>query len=250
MTTENQKAVLIVGATSAIAHESAKLLASEGARFFLVGRTKEKLEAIATDLEVRGASGVFTASLDSEGLIANAKLIDEANSKLGGIDVALVAHGILGDHQEAEADPKVADEIFRVNFTSCLYLLTRLANYFTARKAGTIVVISSVAGDRGRSSNYVYGASKAALSTLLQGMRQRLHKSGVNVLTIKPGFVSTPMTAHIEQGPLFASAEVVGHGIHCAIKKGKSVVYLPFFWRLIMTIIKHIPEVVFKRLKL
>jgi len=128
--------------------------------------------------------------------------------------------------------------------------LTWLANYFEKRGKGNITVISSVAGDRGRQSNYIYGSAKGALSVFLQGLRNRLAPRGVSVTTIKPGFIDTPMTADIKKGPLFASAELVGTRVYKAMKRGESVVYTPFFWRFIMLIIIHIPECIFKRLKL
>jgi short-subunit dehydrogenase len=128
--------------------------------------------------------------------------------------------------------------------------LTWLANYFETRGKGNITVITSVAGDRGRQSNYIYGAAKGGLSIFLQGLRNRLAPKGVSVTTIKPGFIDTPMTAHIKKGPLFASPETVGKRIHQAMLKGESVVYTPFFWRFIMLIIQHIPEFIFKKMKL
>jgi short-subunit dehydrogenase len=138
-----------------------------------------------------------------------------------------------------------------VNFLSVVSLLTPLANRFEANKHGTLAVISSVAGDRGRQSNYVYGAAKSGLDAFLQGLRNRLSKAGVHVVTVKPGFVATPMTAHLpQQGPLWAQPDDVAEGIVKAIDKQKDVVYLPGFWALIMLIIRLIPERIFKRLNL
>jgi short-subunit dehydrogenase len=129
-------------------------------------------------------------------------------------------------------------------------LATVLANRFEAQRSGSIAVISSVAGDRGRQSNYVYGAAKGAVTLLLQGLRNRLSKSGVQVLTIKPGFVDTPMTAEFKKGALWAKPDDIAHGIVSAIDRRRDVVYLPGFWRLIMLIIRHIPEPIFKRMSL
>lgn len=144
----------------------------------------------------------------------------------------------------------MAVEAIGVNFVSAASLLSHLANLMEKRRGGTIAVISSVAGDRGRQSNYVYGAAKAGLSAFASGLRNRLQKSGVSVVTIKPGFVDTPMTAHVKKGPLFATPEAVARGIVKAIDRRKDVVYVPGFWRPIMWLIRSIPERIFKRLSL
>jgi short-subunit dehydrogenase len=242
--------VLILGATSAIAHETAKLFAREGAQLFLVGRNHEKLEVVCSDLKVRGAKQVESLVLDLSDTTRHAELVNKAISALSGLDAVLIAYGTLSDQKAGEASVEVVLREFNNNCVSAISLLTILANYFEKQKRGCIAVISSVAGDRGRRSNYVYGAAKGGLNTFLQGLRNRLAKSGVTVLTIKPGFVDTPMTAHLKKGLLFASAEKVGGDIFKAMQKGKDVLYTPRFWQLIMLIIKHVPEPVFKRLKL
>jgi len=129
-------------------------------------------------------------------------------------------------------------------------LLTLLANRFEAQRHGTLAVIGSVAGDRGRQSNYVYGTAKGALAIFLQGLRNRLHPAGVRVLTVKPGFVDTPMTASFKKGPLWAAPEAVAAAIVAAVERGRDVIYTPWFWWGIMTLIKLVPERVFKKLKL
>jgi len=129
-------------------------------------------------------------------------------------------------------------------------LLTHLANYFETQKAGTLAVISSVAGERGRQSNYVYGAAKGAVSIFLQGLRQRLDKSGVHVLTIKPGFVDTPMTKELKKGLLWADPQAVAKLIHKGVAAKKSIIYTPGYWALIMAVIKAIPERLFKKIAL
>lgn len=242
--------VLIVGATSAIAHETAKIFAREGAELFLVGRTADKLETVAEDLRVRGASCVETYRLDLNEISQHQTLVDRAVAALGGLDSVLVAHGTLGDQEACQQDVNLTLQEFSTNCVSVISLLTILANYFEQRKRGTIAVITSVAGDRGRPSNYIYGAAKAALNAFLQGLRGRLFKAGVEVVTIKPGVVATPMTAHLKKSPLTASPEKVGSDIYKAMNKGKEVLYTPFFWRFIMLIITHIPEPIFKRLNL
>ncbi len=242
--------ILIIGATSAIAHETAKCFARDGAELFLVARSGEKLEAVQNDLKVRGAKRAESYLLDISELDRHQQMIESAIETLDGLDMALIAHGTLGDQRLSQENVTKALEEFTTNCTSVISLLTLLANYFEPRKRGCIAVISSVAGDRGRQSNYVYGAAKGAVTLFLQGLRSRLAKSGVAVVTIKPGFVDTPMTASIRKGPLFASPRKVGEGIYHAMLKGKEVVYLPWFWRPIMFIVKSIPEPVFKKLSI
>jgi len=242
--------VVIIGATSAIAAETARAFAQEGASLFLIGRNAEKLERLAGDLRVRNAAHVHTATFDAQDLGSHDKLMERAFHALGEIDMALIAHGDLPNQPECEGSWPATERTLTANFLSPIAFLTWLANYFQARKTGNITVISSVAGDRGRLSNYVYGAAKGGLTTFLQGLRNRLAHHGVSVTTIKPGFVDTPMTAHIKKGPLFASAETVGRRVHKAMVRGESVVYTPAFWRLIMLVILHIPECIFKKLKL
>jgi decaprenylphospho-beta-D-erythro-pentofuranosid-2-ulose 2-reductase len=242
--------VLIVGATSAIAHETARLFAKEGAGLFLVGRNAAKLETVAADLRVRGAKQVETMVMDANQLDRHQELFDRAVEILDGVDTVLIAHGTLTDQEKAEQSVDETLSELKTNFLSAVSLSTIVANYFEKQKRGCLAVISSVAGDRGRQSNYVYGAAKGGLNAFLSGLRNRLFKSGVTVLTIQPGFVATPMTAHLKQGLLFASAEKVGADIYRAIQKKRDVLYTPFFWRYIMFIIKNVPEPVFKRLKL
>ena len=242
--------VLIIGATSAIAAETARAYAEDGARLFLTGRNAGKLAAVRDDLRVRGAAQVETAVLDVSQIARHREVLDSAIAALGGLDVALIAHGVLPD--QASSQQRVADtiEALHVNFTATIALLTELANYFEAQRSGCIAVIASVAGDRGRQSNYVYGAAKGGVERFLQGLRNRLHQSGITVVTIKPGLVATPMTAAMKKNPLFASAERVGRGIHRAIERRRDVAYIPWFWRPLMAVIRSIPERIFKRLHL
>lgn len=244
------KKVLVLGATSAMAQATVRLLAARGASLYLVGRNAERLEAVAQDARTRGSAKVATEALDLDDVAQHEALVERATTALGGLDGALLAHGILGDQEASQRSYAEAEKVFRTNFLSAVSLLTPLANRFEAQKAGTLVVISSVAGDRGRQSNYIYGASKGALSVFLQGLRNRLARSGVAVVTVKPGFVDTPMTADMKKNALFASPEKVARGILRAADKRRNEVYLPGFWRLIMFIIRSIPEGIFKRLKL
>lgn len=242
--------VLIIGATSAIAGETARSYAAGGAKLFLTGRDAAKLASVADDLRVRGASEVHTGVLDVAQIPRHAQIIESATSSLGGLDVALIAHGTLP--AQSACQEQVADtlEALHLNFTATVALLTLLANYFEAQHRGSIAVITSVAGDRGRQSNYVYGAAKGGVERFLQGLRNRLHPSGVSVVTIKPGFVDTPMTAAVKKNLLFASPRRVGRSIHRAIERRRDVVYIPWFWRPLMMLIRALPERLFKRLHL
>lgn len=242
--------VLIIGVTSAIARETAKRFAEKGDHLFLVARNEEKLKIIAEDLAVRGSRKVDYMSLDMNEFDKHELMLDKAAQSMQGLDTVLIAHGTLGDQKACEQSYLTAEQELTTNFLSVVSLLTYIANRFERQKNGCIAVITSVAGDRGRQSNYIYGTAKGALSIFLQGLRNRLYRSGVTVVTIKPGFVDTPMTAVFEKGLLFVGPETVAKGIYKAIQKKKDVVYVPFFWRWIMAVIKSIPEPVFKRLKL
>lgn len=242
--------LLVAGATSAIAQETCRHFAAEGASFFLVARDEARLEAVADDLRVRGAAEVTCYTLDLTDLDAHERMLDAAVAALGGLDCLFVAYGTLPDQERCEEDVGAALEAILVNGTSVIALLTRAANRFEAQRHGTIAVISSVAGDRGRKNNYVYGAAKAAVSTFLSGLRGRLHPAGVRVLTLKPGVTDTPMTAHLKKGPLTTPVESAGRQIHQAIVAGRDVAYIPGYWRYIMGVIKAVPETLFKRLNL
>jgi short-subunit dehydrogenase len=241
---------VIIGATSAIASETARTYAADGAHLFLTGRDPDKLAAVRDDLRVRGASQVDTAQLDVSRIPDHRPVIGSAIKALGGLDVALIAHGVLPDQTGCQEEVTETLEALQVNFTGTIALLTELAKHFEAQRGGCIAVITSVAGDRGRRSNYVYGAAKGGVDHFLQGLRQRLHRSGVAVITIKPGPVTTPMTAGMKKSPLYASPRRVGRSIRRAIEDRKDVVYIPWFWRPVMAVIRSLPERLFKRLNL
>ncbi|PAM68723.1 short-chain dehydrogenase [Stenotrophomonas maltophilia] len=240
--------ILIIGATSAIAESVARLYAARAAALYLVGRSTGKLDAIAADLRVRGAQHVHTGVLDVNDVAAHGALLDNAWAALGGIDTVLIAHGTLPDQAACDASVDLSLREFATNGTSTIALAAALAQRL--QSGASLAVISSVAGDRGRASNYLYGSAKAAVTAYLSGLGQRLRPAGINVLVIKPGFVDTPMTAAFKKGALWATPDKVAAGILKAIGKHKAVAYLPGFWWAIMMIIKNIPEFVFRRIKL
>jgi short-subunit dehydrogenase len=244
------KTILIIGATSAIATSCARRWVGQGATFFLVGRTAEKLGQVADDLIARGAV-VHTHVLDLTHFDQHSAMLDACYAALGQIDIALIAHGTLPDQRTCEQDAQLAVQEFTTNGLSAIALLTDLANRMEAQKFGCIAVISSVAGDRGRPSNYLYGAAKGAVTDFCSGLRGRLFKSGVQVLTIKPGFVDTPMTQGLALPKLLlVTPDKVAQDIVRAVEKGRDTLYTPWFWRFIMLIIIHIPGALFKRLGL
>lgn len=243
--------ILVFGATSLIAQGTLKCFAREKDSFLLVGRNEEKLKEVSSNLLVEGASSVKIKIVkDICDFKNHDSLISEADKELGGFDNLFIFQGMLGVQKEMEQDFFKTKELLDVNFMSVVSILTIVANKFEKERFGNILVVSSVAGDRGRQSNYIYGASKGALSIFLEGLRNRLSSSNVNVLTVKPGFVATPMTAHLDKGMLFASSDYVGSTIFKAVKKNKNVLYTPCFWWLIMFIVRHIPECIFKRMKM
>jgi len=240
--------ILVLGATSGIAEATCRIWAARGARIFLVARNAEKLSVVAADLKMRGAASVDTQVADLDDTAHHPTLLAHAAATLQGLDVAYLAHGVLGEQGVAEKDFRAAAKVIHTNFVSAVSLLTWLANYLSQQRSGVIAAISSVAGDRGRRSNYVYGASKAGLSAFLDGLRNRLDRQGVTVLTIKPGPVRTAMTAGMAGSRRFADPHVVAKSIVRAIDARKNMLYVPFQWGPIMFIVRHIPESVFKRL--
>jgi len=242
------KRILITGATSAIAQEAAKLFAADGAAFLLVGRDSDKLAAVADDLRARGAEKVETEIVDLIDLARCSRLIDEAVEKLGGLDALLVAQGTLPDQAECETDPLKTLFEFSLNAMGPITLLLRAATYFETQQSGCLAVITSIAGVRGRRTNYIYGSAKAAVSTFLEGLRGRMREVGVSVVDIRPGFVDTPMTAHLPKKPIFATAASVGKRVHRAMIAGDDVVYAPWFWRWIALVIQLMPRSIFLKL--
>ena len=216
---------------------------------FLTARDAGRMDTIAADLVIRGAAQVKTELIDFTDENNSVGLVQHAADSLGGLDAVIIVAGQLPDQDAVNRDSKRLRETMEVNATSAMVLLNEAAAFFEQQGHGQIVAIGSVAGDRGRATNYAYGAAKGALEIFLSGLRQRLHKSGVQVLLVKPGFVDTPMTAAFKKGPLWASPERVARDIVRAMEKGKSVIYTPWWWRWIMLVIRLIPEALFVRLR-
>ncbi len=244
---ETQQATAIFGATSGLAQALCRILAEQNVPLVLVARDKEKLDVVTSDLQARG-SQVSTLVCDLDDISVHESLIESVS----GCQTFYVFYGSLPDQSACEQSWASTQQALQTNFLSTTSILTRLANLCEPRKMGSLVVVSSVAGDRGRKSNYVYGTAKGALSIFCQGLRNRLASSGVRVLTVKPGFIDTPMTATIEKKPaaLWATADKVAADIIKAEKRGKDTLYTPWFWQFIMLIIRSIPERIFKRLSL
>jgi decaprenylphospho-beta-D-erythro-pentofuranosid-2-ulose 2-reductase len=237
--------VLVLGATSAIAQQVARAYAERGAALFLVARSEARLLAVADDLRVRGGQ-VETAVADLDDEAVHEELLARA-APLG---IVFLAYGALGDAQRAQQSAEAAQAILRTNLSSPVSLLTRAAQRLEAQGSGCIVALASVAGDRGRGSNAVYGAAKAGLSAFLSGLRNRLSRSGVRVITVKPGLVDTPMTRHLPKNRLYSSPERVARDLVRGIDGTADVIYTPWWWRWVMLVVRLIPERVFKRLSL
>lgn len=242
------KKILVIGATSAIADHCARIWAARGDALYLVARNEERLKTVATDLKVRGATAAYTHCMDLNDMDSHAVMLDAADAAMGGLDTVLIAHGTLSDQRICERSVEETLAEIKTNAISTVSLLTHIANRFEGRQAGAIAVISSVAGDRGRASNYVYGSAKALVTTFASGLRQRLHKSNVAVVTIKPGFVDTPMTASLKKGLLWTQPAAVSAVIVQAIDKRRDEVYVPRFWRPVMMVIRALPISLFKKL--
>jgi short-subunit dehydrogenase len=245
------KRILIIGATSAIATACAREWAAQGTRFFLVARHPDKLAQSADDLRARGAEAAHTHTLDATAVDRHPAMLAACREALGAIDIVLIAHGTLPDQAACQQDVQLTLREFATNATSTIALLTLLANQLEQQGSGTLVVITSVAGERGRPSNYVYGSAKAAVSVFCEGLRARLFKAGVHLIDIRPGFVATPMTQGLPLPALLvAQPDAVAKRILAGIERRAAVLHAPAFWALIMLIIRAIPGALFKRMGL
>ena len=244
------KNILIIGATSAIAEHCARIWTARGDAMHLVARNGQHVKAIVSDLKVRGAPNVTTYCTDLNDIDKHEELLNVADNVLGSVDIVLIAHGTLSNQNSCELSVEETLDEIQTNALSSISLLTLIANRFEAKKSGTICVISSVAGDRGRASNYVYGSAKAMVTAFTSGLRQRMHKSNVSVVTIKPGFVDTPMTSKFKKGLLWAKPSAVAEEIIKSIDKKKPEIYVPLFWWGVMLLIKAIPLKIFQKINL
>ena len=248
MNTPNR--IVIVGASSAIAEQCARLWAARTPReLVLVGRNLQKLEPIAADLKVRSpASSIRCLTVDFLDPAAIAALVQQLDAD-GGIDIALIAHGMLPDQPAMQQDLAANAQSLQVNALSPVLFAEAFAGVMQPRGRGHIALIGSVAGDRGRKSNYVYGAAKGLVDRYAQGLQHRLAATDVKVLLVKPGPTDTPMTAHLKQdGARLASSEQVAADIVKAVDVGKAVLYTPGKWALIMLVIRNLPACVFNRM--
>lgn len=240
--------MVIIGATSAIAHGVARLYAERGITFFLVGRNEEHLRAMASDLVARGAKGANVYIADLRMRDVHADIVRQSLADLGTVDVVFIAHGTMPDQRELNTDVDATLDCFMTNAVSIVSISHRYATALEAQGSGSLVVLSSVAGERGRQSNYTYGSAKAAVTAYYSGLRARLAPKGVHVLTVKPGPVDTPMTSGLAM-PLKATVGVVASDIARGIDKRVNVLYTPGVWRLVMAVVRALPESIFMKLK-
>ena len=242
--------ILVLGAYSGIAHGLSKTWAADGHEFFLVGRRDSELQRVARDLSARGASVTETFVADLQESKATGEAIQASLKVLDQIDIVIVAYGILPVQSKDNVDESRAQRIIAINFTSVVTALITLSRILKKQGHGKIILLSSVAGLRGRASNYLYGSTKAALNAYASGMRADLHSVGIKVITVLPGFVRSAMTAHLPDSPLFIDSDKAGQLIRKRADQNRDVIYVPGFWRIIMTVIRLIPEAIFKRLSL
>ncbi len=240
--------IVILGATSAIAQSVARLYARADVNFILVARNKDKLDIVEKDLFSIGAASVESYVLDFDEQSKRLMFVDFLKEKKLKIDLLFVAYGVMFLQEQCEADVNKTLELISSNYNSVVALLTMISSLLVKNNSGCIAVITSVAGDRGRKSNFIYGSAKAGVTTYLEGLRYKLFESGVSVVTLKPGFIDTPMTKDLKKGLLWVSPEVAGKYIVKAIRHKKAVAYIPPFWFWIMLVIKNIPNFIFRKL--
>ncbi len=241
--------LLILGANSDVAHALARKFAKENkADFYLASRNKELLDKKVLDLKARYNVNAEAIVFDATDYASHKSFYDSLDPKPDGV---VLAFGYLGDQEKAQSDFKEAGKIIHSNYTGAVSILETVAADFEQREHGFIIGISSVAGDRGRMSNYIYGSAKAGVTTFLSGLRNRLFKKKVHVMTVLPGFINTKMTENLDlPGLLTAEPSEVANDIYNAYKKKKNIIYTKWYWRIILRIIKSIPENIFKRLRM
>jgi decaprenylphospho-beta-D-erythro-pentofuranosid-2-ulose 2-reductase len=240
--------VLVLGGTSEIALATVRALRSPALRrVVLAARPSPERDAAVDALTAEGIAGVVALDFDAADTATHEALLADAFA-VGDVDVVLVAFGVLGDQQEFEDDPDLAVEAAQVNYVGGVSVCLRAARLLRAQGHGTLVVLSSVAGERARRSNFVYGSTKAGLDSLASGLADALHGSGAHVLVVRPGFVRTGMTAHLEPAPLSVTAEEVAAAVVAGLRRGSTVVYVPAAMRVVMSGLRHLPRTVFRRL--
>lgn len=244
-----QQSWIILGATSSMARAMARRLANKGASLYLCGRDMGDLTATAADCLARGAPVAEALHFDARDTATFAPILERATSEGATINCAVFV-GSMPEQSAIDAEPKLIAGVIIDSHTGPATFLQMLAPHIEERGAGTIIGVGSVAGDRGRIGNYVYGSAKAGFATYLSGLRNRLTRAGGHVVTVKPGFVDTAMTWGIEGMFLVASPDDVARDILTAVDKKKNVIYTPFFWRYIMVIIQQVPEFIFKKLSI
>ena len=243
--------IVLYGATSAIAHEIAKSYAKEKCHsFILVGRNEQRLQSCKLELIALGAVTVTTVTMDvtnSDSILNTTKNIIETSKS---IDIAILAHGSLSNQDLASIDMNYLQSEFTINAVSFLLISQLIVNHFTLIGKGILIGLSSVAGERGRKGNYAYGSAKSAVTTFLSGLRHRNTNKDIHIMTIKPGFVSTPMTAHLPQSFLFVQPGFIAKEIRRGIDQGIENMYIPSYWRLIMMIVRSLPEIIFNKINI
>ncbi|MFZ5709447.1 MAG: SDR family NAD(P)-dependent oxidoreductase [Pseudomonadota bacterium] len=240
---------IVLGATSSMARAFARKVAAEGAGVLLAGRDAEDLAALAADCRLRGARVSEAVAFDAREPKGFGALIERMASEEGELNAAVFV-GSMPAQGEIDADPSLIDGVVQDSHTGPARFLQMLAPLMEERGGGTVVGVASVAGDRGRLGNYVYGSAKAGFATYLSGLRNRLTRAGGHVVTVKPGFVDTGMTWGLPGMFLVAAPEAVADDILKAVRKKRNVIYTPFFWRYIMLVIIHVPEFAFKKMRI
>lgn len=239
--------VVLLGATRGMGRAVARVFAARADALFLLGRDAADLERSAADLRARGASSVGYALCDLESPEGFSAALDHADAALTGFDTVVVTAGLFATQDELEADATIAERITRVNFTNTLLFCEAVRKRLLARGGGTLAVWSSVAGERGRKPIVIYGAAKAGLTQYLEGLDHKHRSEGLRVVTVKPGFVKTDMTAGLKPPPFAGEVDEVAELVVAAIDRGDPVVYAPRAWRVVMAVIRTLPRFVMRR---
>ena len=244
------QSVLVLGGNSDIAVATVKKLAGQRARtVVLAGRNAEGLASAAKEIEAAGATTVSTATFDALDFASHGAFVDEMFTKHGGFDLVLLAFGLLGDQDKDAADALSAVKVVESNYTGAVSVLLPVADTMRTQGRGSIVVLSSVAGERARAANFIYGSSKAGLDAFCQGLGDSLVGTGVSVMVVRPGFVKSKMTGHMEAKPMSSTPDEVADAIVAAIPKGTEIVWAPAKLRVVFSIFRHMPRPIFRRIK-